>query len=136
MDRAGIQGKQSVNLVLTVLQIVAPVFLLAGVGFAWVRLGFEYRIQFVTRLSMTLALPSLIFTSLMQSDIAPGALGVVSLAAVSGYGLITLAAFVLVRVAGLDIRSYLAPMILGNTGNLGLPLALFALEIKGLAMRW
>jgi len=30
-----------VNLVLTVLEIVAPVFLLAGIGFAWVKLGFE-----------------------------------------------------------------------------------------------
>ena len=45
------------NLAVTVLEITAPVFLLAGVGFAWVKLGFEYRIQFVTRLAMTLAVP-------------------------------------------------------------------------------
>jgi len=121
-----------VNLVLTVLQIVAPVFLLAGGGFTWVKLGFEYRIQFVTRLSMTLAVPSLIFTSLMKSEIAPEALTVVLFATIAAYGLITLAAWVVVRLAGLEIRSYLAPLIFGNTGNLGLPLALFAFGDQGL----
>lgn len=121
------------NLVLTVLQIVAPVFLLAAAGFTWVKLGFEYRIQFVTRLSMTLAIPALIFTSLMQTEIAPEALTVVSLAAAVGYGAITLVAFVAVRLARLETRSYLAPLIFGNTGNLGLPLALFAYGNQGLS---
>jgi hypothetical protein len=36
------------------MEIVSPVFLLAAVGFIWVKLGFEYRVQFVTRLAMTL----------------------------------------------------------------------------------
>lgn len=120
------------NLVLTVLQIVTPVFLLAGGGFTWVKLGFEYRIQFVTRLSMTIAVPSLIFTSLMKSEIAPGALTVVLFATIAAYALITVAAWVLVRLAGLEVRSYLAPLIFGNTGNVGLPLALFAFGDQGL----
>ena len=34
---------------------------------------------------------------------------------------------------GLSIRTYLAPLIFGNTGNLGLPLALFAFGDAGLA---
>ncbi|MCY4335639.1 MAG: AEC family transporter, partial [Litoreibacter sp.] len=62
------------NLALTVLEIVAPVFLLGGIGYAWVKLGFEYRIEFVTRLAMTIAVPALIFVALMQTDIAPDAL--------------------------------------------------------------
>ena len=60
------------HLLLTVFEIVAPVFLLAGIGFAWVRLGFEYRLQFVTRLAVTLAVPSLIFVALMQTNIPGG----------------------------------------------------------------
>ena len=120
------------NLTLTVLEIVAPVFGLAAAGFAWVKLGFEFRIQFVTRLAMTLAVPCLIFTALMQSDIAPHDLTVMLLAAVLGYALLTLAFFVLIRLAGLETRTFLAPMIFGNTGNLGLPLALFAFGDQGL----
>lgn len=125
-------GKQTVNLVLTVLEIVAPVFLLALIGFLWVRLGFEYRIEFVTKMAMTLSVPALIFTALMKTEIEPAALTTLSLAAVAAYGAITLAAWIGSWLAGLDMRTYLAPLIFGNTGNLGLPLALFAFGEAGL----
>jgi malate permease and related proteins len=121
-----------VNLALTVLEVVAPVFLLAGIGFAWVRLGFEYRIRFVTQLAMTLGVPCLIFTALMETEIAPAALTAVSLAAILAYAAITVAMLALTRLLRLDMRTYLAPLIYGNTGNVGLPLAFFAFGDDGL----
>lgn len=120
------------NIILTVLEIVAPVFLLAVIGFVWVKLGFEYRIQFVTQLAMTLSVPCLIFTSLMKTEIDPASLSTVSYAAVVTYALISVVAFGIVHFAKLDRRTYLAPTIFGNTGNLGLPLALFAFGEQGL----
>ncbi|WP_372990371.1 AEC family transporter [Sulfitobacter sp.] len=120
------------NLALTVLEIVAPVFLLAGIGFAWVKLGFEYRIQFVTQLAMTLSVPCLIFVSLMNTQIDPAALTALSLATIIAYGGVTLVAALLVWALGLNRRTYLAPLIFGNTGNMGLPLALFAFGDVGL----
>ncbi|MEL6570726.1 MAG: AEC family transporter [Pseudomonadota bacterium] len=117
---------------LTVLNITAPVFLLATIGYVWVRLGFEYRVEFVTRLAMTLSLPCLIFTSLMKSDVAPGALATLSLASLTAYGMVTVACFLLVKALQLDVRTFLAPLIFGNTGNLGMPLALFAFGEIGL----
>jgi len=125
-------GKQTVNLILTVLEVVAPVFLLALIGFLWVKLGLEYRIEFVTKLAMTLSVPALIFTALMKTEIDPVALTTLSLASIAAYGAITMAAFLGTRIAGLDLRTYLAPLIFGNTGNLGLPLALFAFGEAGL----
>jgi len=122
-----------VNLALTVLEIVAPVFLLAAVGYVWVRAGFEYRVEFVTRLAMTLSVPCLIFTALMRTKIEPEALTALSLAAVAAYLVLTVAAFGLVKLARLDVRTWLAPLIFGNTGNLGLPLALFAFGETGLS---
>jgi malate permease and related proteins len=121
-----------VNLALTVLEVVAPVFLLAGIGFAWVRLGFEYRIRFVTQLAMTLGVPCLIFTALMETEIAPAALTAVSLAAILAYAVITVAMVALTRLMRLEMRTYLAPLIYGNTGNVGLPLAFFAFGDDGL----
>ena len=120
------------NLALTVLEIVAPVFLLAAVGYAWVRLGFEYRIEFVTQLSMTLGVPCLIFVSLMKTDVDPQALTALTLASIAAYGAVTVAAWALIAVMRLDLRTWLAPVIFGNTGNLGLPLALFAFGEIGL----
>ena len=121
------------NLALTVLEIVAPVFLLAGAGFVWVRAGFEYRVEFVTRLAMTLSVPCLIFVALMRAEIDPKALTALSFAAIAAYAALTVAAAIMVRVTGLSMRTYLAPLIFGNTGNLGLPLALFAFGDVGLS---
>lgn len=120
------------HLVLTVLEIVAPVFLLAAVGFAWVRLGHEYRIRFVTQLAMTLAVPCLIFTALMKMDAGGGALGGLAMATIAGYGVLTALSYLAVRLLRLDLRTYMAPLIFGNTGNLGLPLALLAFGQTGL----
>ncbi len=120
------------NLVLTVLEIVAPVGLLGLVGFVWVRAGFEYRLEFITRLCMTLSVPALVFTALMKTEIDPAALTSVVFAAALSYGLLTLAFWAITRAFRLDARTYLAPLIFGNTGNVGLPLALFAFGETGL----
>lgn len=120
------------NLVLTVLEITAPVFLLAAIGFIWVRMGFEYQIDFVTRMAMTLSVPCLIFTALMRTEIDPAALTALSLASVGVYAALTLVTALVLWLTKLDLRSYLAPLIFGNTGNLGLPLALFAFGEAGL----
>lgn len=120
------------NLILTVLNIVAPVGLLGLVGFVWVRLGFEYRLEFITRLCMTISLPPLVFTALMKTEIDPAALTALSLAAALAYGVLTVAFWGLTVAMGLDRRTYLAPLIFGNTGNVGLPLALFAFGQAGL----
>ena len=132
MQEGAKRRKQFVNLFLTVLEIVTPVFLLAAIGFTWVKLGFEYRVEFVTRLAMTLSVPCLIFTALMKTEIDPAALATLSYAALAAYGAVTLLSYLLVHGAGLEHRTYLAPVIFGNTGNLGLPLALFAFGETGL----
>jgi malate permease and related proteins len=123
-----------VNLALTVLAIVAPVFLLAAVGFAWVKAGFEYRVEFVTRLAMTLSVPCLIFVAMMKTTVDPAALTSISLAAAVAYLALTAIFWGIVIVGRLDRSTYLAPLIFGNTGNLGLPLALFAFGDQGLGL--
>jgi len=122
-----------VNLALTVLNITAPVFILAAVGYGWVKLGFEYRVEFVTRLAMTLSVPCLIFVALMTADIDPQALGALSLASFTAYGLVSIVFLGIVKLRKLDTSTYLAPLVFGNTGNLGLPLAMFAFGEEGLS---
>ncbi|AHM03246.1 Auxin efflux carrier family protein [Roseibacterium elongatum DSM 19469] len=122
------------ELALTVARVVAPVLILAGIGYGWRRAGYDYPTEFVTRLVMTLAVPCLIFTALMQTQIAPAALTALSLAAVSAYGLVIVAMWALIAVFRLDRASLLAPLVFGNTGNIGLPLALFAFGETGLGL--
>ena len=120
--------------VLTVLQVTAPVFALAAIGYAWVRLGHAYDTAFVTRLAMTLAVPALIFTALAGSALDPAAVGRLALAAGAAYGALAAGALALCLGARLPLRTWLAPMVFGNTGNLGLPLCLFAYGEAGLAL--
>lgn len=117
----------------TVLEIVAPVFLLALIGFSWVKLGFEYRVEFVTRLAMTLAVPCLIFTALMKTEIDPSALTTLLIASIAAH--VAIAAIGALGFWALNMRqqTYLAPFTFGNTGNLGLPLSLFAFGAEGLS---
>lgn len=130
---ASLIGKQSVNLVLTVLEIVSPVFLLAMIGFVWVKTGHDYRIEFVTKLAMTLSVPALVFTALVKTKIDPAALATLSIATITAYGVITVVMFAAVKLMRLEVRTYLNPLIFGNVGNLGLPLALFAFGDEGLS---
>jgi len=122
-----------VNLALTVLNITAPVFILGAVGYIWVRLGFEYRVEFVTRLTMTLSVPCLIFVALMTAKIDPTALASLSIASFVAYAVVSVVFIVILKLRGLSFSTYLAPLVFGNTGNLGLPLALFAFGEAGLS---
>ena len=124
--------KQSVNLILTVLEITAPVFALACIGFVWVRLGLAYDVPFVSRMAMTISVPCLIFVALMQTEIDPAALATLSLASAASYALLAALLALLLALLRLDMPTYLAPLIFGNTGNVGLPLALFAFGQEGL----
>jgi malate permease and related proteins len=119
------------QLVLEVAQVVAPVFLLSAIGFGWVRRGWHYDVEFVTRLSMTLSIPCLIFMALVRSDVDPRLLRDTVLAALVAYLVVGAIVWALVRGLDLDIPTYWAPITFGNTGNLGLPIALFAFGQAG-----
>ncbi|WP_298429177.1 AEC family transporter [uncultured Jannaschia sp.] len=118
--------------VLTVLQIVAPVFALAAIGFAWVRLGYDYDTAFVTRLAMTLAVPCLVFAALAEGQIDAASAGRLTVATLAVYAAMVIVFRIVCAVLGLEPRTFWAPLIFGNTGNLGLPLALFAFGDVGL----
>jgi len=120
------------ELFLQVLQIVAPVFILASIGFVWVRSGHEYDVAFVTRLAMNIAIPCLIFSALMRSQIEPAILWDTALAALLAYGAVGGLVAFYVWATGLDQRTFWPALTFGNTGNLGMPLALFAFGTQGL----
>ena len=116
----------------TVLEVVTPVFLLATIGYFWVKLGFEYRVEFVTRLAMTLAVPALVFTSLTQNTINPKFLTEMIIVVCMAYAVVSVLALIFTFIFKLDLRTFLMPLISGNTGNLGLPLCFLAFGKDGL----
>ena len=119
-------------LFLTVLKIISPIFLLGSIGFIWEKTKVEYPIHFVTNLTMSISLPCMIFTSLMNSNVDHKILSSIILATIITYLFLILFCYGFVKLIKIDVPTFLPPMIFGNTGNLGLPLAFFAFGDVGL----
>lgn len=114
--------------------IIAPIFLIAGIGFIWARQGRPFDTEMVTTLVSNIGVPCLFFSSLTGLDISPGDFGRMAGAfTVATAGFIVVGILVL-RAWKLDTGVYLPPLIFGNNGNMGLPLCLFAFGEPGLAL--
>lgn len=114
--------------------IVVPIYLVAGLGWWWIRSGRRYDTALVTDLIMTIGAPCLVFSSLTEIDVAPGALGTMAVAATAAFAVLSVAGAVALGVLGLPRRTYLGPVVFMNLGNLGLPVCLFAFGRPGLAL--
>jgi predicted permease len=114
--------------------IVAPVFVCAGIGFVWARLGKPFETDFVTRLVTMVGTPCLVASTLTSLDISLDSLiavAIASLTATAGFALLGL---VVLRAMKLPAHSFLPALMFPNTGNMGLPLCLFAFGEAGLAL--
>jgi predicted permease len=107
---------------------------MAAIGYAWRLSGAPFDMTFVTRLIMYVAGPCLVFSSLSQLTLPltqfwgmVGAMIVVTLS-------VAVVSAALIEILGLSQRSFLPALTLGNTGNLGLPLCLFAFGEEGLGL--
>jgi malate permease and related proteins len=111
--------------------VMAPVLAGAGLGFGWVRLGHDYPVAFVTRLVFNIGTPALVLASLSGAEIDAGSFGLTMLA--TALVLIAMAAvtFPLARLLRRDWRVLLAPTMYPNTGNMGLPVVLYAFGETG-----
>lgn len=118
--------------------VVAPVFLIVGVGYWWARAGKPYDANVVTLLVNTISTPCLVIDMLTRPGLTIPALGQMGLASAMCLALAALLGWGMTRVMGLPARTYLPPMIWSNGGNMGLPLCLFAFgELGlGLAIAW
>ena len=117
-----------------VAAVLAPVFVLAAIGYGWRLTGAPFDMPFVTRIIMYVAGPCLVFSSLSQLTLPLGQFWqMVGAMIVVTLGVAAVSA-VLIKLLGLSQRSFLPALTLGNTGNLGLPLCLFAFGEEGLGL--
>jgi malate permease and related proteins len=100
----------------------------------WRLIGARFDLNFVTTLIMNVAGPCLVFSSLSQLTLPLAEFFHVAAASVVMLVVIAIAGVVLLKVAKLSVRTYLPALAIGNVGNLGLPLSLFAFGERGLAL--
>ncbi|MEE9252149.1 MAG: AEC family transporter [Thermodesulfobacteriota bacterium] len=119
------------RLYLEIGNIVLPVFLIVGLGFLF---GKIYRLSLtpINDLVIYVFTPCLMISSLSGDPIEVGLVGKVfaSVILISGGSL--LVGYLIIRALHYPIRVYLPPVAFANTGNMGLPLVLFAFGDEGL----
>ncbi len=122
------------TIVLALLPILAPVFAISGLGYLWVKGGFHFDTRQVTDLVSRVGAPCLIFTTLATLG-SPAALAIdVALAAIFMILGAMIIGLVALPLAGLSRRTFLAPMMFPNSGNLGISICLFAFAAAGLEL--
>lgn len=116
------------------VEIIAPVFVVAAVGFMWVRFGGRHDTSLITALTTMIGTPCLVFSTLIDtSSSADNFMEVAGLAALA-IGIFLVLGALILTILKLPFHTYLPALTFGNAGNMGLPLCLFAFGQEGLAM--
>ncbi|MDG2242872.1 MAG: AEC family transporter [Rhodospirillaceae bacterium] len=119
---------------LEILTVIAPVGILTTIGFVWDRKGLPFDTNMVAYLVTNLGAPCLIVSTLLANRPDPDVvfsmgfaalLVVVSVALIAGIGL---------RLSRQPIKVYLPALTFPNSGNIGIPLCLFAFGDEGLIL--
>jgi len=122
------------DIFMELLSIVLPVFLCAGIGVAWQRMGHPFDTDLVSTLVYKIGVPCLIVATFAKVRLTPEAVAEVAGAAAAIYLLTALIAAAILRTARLPLPSYLPSMMFPLVGSMGLPVCLFAYGENGLAL--
>lgn len=115
-----------------ILNTVIPVFLIILAGYIIGKYK-KVKIQPMIDLIVYIAGPCLIFSSISNSDINLTDFFTIALAAFGVILILALVVFMIFKITKSKKIGLSLPMVVGNTGYLGYPVALFAFGIAGLS---
>ncbi len=119
------------ELLIKLFEAVFPVFFIIGIGYYLGKKNPKIDTAFITNFAANIGSPGLIFYSITSTGITFELFSVYFF-----YALVVITGFALVGLIFLffqrkDLVTELPPFILPNTGNMGLPICLFAYGAKG-----
>lgn len=114
--------------------IIVPVLICALLGYGWARSGLPFEREFLTRIIMNIGSPCLILNGIASLEFEASDFATILASAMTVLGTCVVVGGILLKVLGQPLRSFLPPVIFGNTGNLGLPLCFFAFGDEGLGL--
>ncbi|WP_192035170.1 AEC family transporter [Halomonas sp. YLGW01] len=106
--------------------VMAPVLIGAGLGFTWVRLGHDFPVPFVTKLVFNIGTPALILASLSGAEVDAQSFTLTMLGTLLVLAVMAMATLLVAPLLGKPWQVLLSPMMYPNTGNMGLPVVLYA----------
>ena len=119
---------------LRLFEVLFPVFFVVGIGYYLGKKNPKVDTTFITNFAANIGTPGLTFYSITSTGVT-----FQLFAAYFGYALLAVAVFSIVGLCFLfflkkDLIRELPPFILPNTGNMGLPICLFAYGSQGLGV--
>lgn len=117
-----------------IFAIIAPVFLIAAVGYVWRKQRMPFDTAMVTDLVTYVGAPCLLFSSLLINGPDLSAIIQIVGAALLVAGIVAAAGAIILKAFRLPLSAYLPSLFVPNVGNMGLPLCLFAFGEEGLAL--
>ena len=117
-----------------VLGVVTPVFVIAGLGFIWIKRSQPFDNNTVSSLVMYIGSPCLIYSSLTSNTPELAVLGQMAIAAAFVILGSVVIGMLFLKLTGWSYRTYLPSLVHPNGGNMGLPVVLLAFGETGLAL--
>ncbi len=114
--------------------IILPILIVSALGFIWGRMGHQLEPRLVTALVTTIGTPSLVASTLTGLTVDTTILGQMVLVAFSVFAGFAVLGILVCKAMKLPLHSFLPSLMFPNTGNMGLPLVLFAFGQTGLAL--
>ena len=117
-----------------IFEVIFPVFFVIGVGYYLGKKNPKFDTNFITNFAGNIGTPAMIFYTVTTTGITINIFihyFVYALLMIGGFALIGLILLFLLRK---DLSMELPPLILPNTGNMGIPICLFAYGTEGLGI--
>ena len=122
------------SLLIDIAAVIAPIFVIAGVGFAWGRSGRKFDTGMIGMLTVNFGVPSLILSTLTSLQVSLATFGAVAGLFALALAINAIVAAGILRLMRVDVAGFLPGTVFPNNGNMGLPLCLFAFGDEGLAL--
>ena len=121
-------------MITAVLSVIAPIFIIAGIGYFWAHRKLPFDNETISSLVMYIGSPCLVYTALTNNQASNQELGMMAASA----ALVILSGLTLswsfLKIVNWKTTTYLPSLIHPNCGNMGLPLVLLAFGEEGLAL--
>jgi malate permease and related proteins len=114
--------------------VLFPVFLTIGIGYWYGKKDPKFDTKFITTFAGNFGLPAIIFYSLTTTNISFDLFLRFSYYITLYVIIFSLIGIIILKILKKDIYRLLPPLILPNTGNMGMPICLFAYGKLGLAI--
>jgi len=122
------------DLLVKLFEVLFPVFLTIGIGYWYGKKDPKFDTKFITTFAGNVGLPAIIFYSLTTTNISFELFLRFSYYITLYVIFFSLIGLIILKILNKDIFRLLPPLILPNTGNMGMPLCLFAYGKMGLAI--